>query len=63
MLTVNDTLHLVELSKRSSKPCAICVEPSRPQQCGPDYRLLGKPAKCARWMASNAPHKSGRCRD
>ena len=57
------SLHAVELSQRSGKPCINCVDPSRPQQWGPDYRLLGKPAMRTRWMAGNAPHKRGRCRD
>ena len=45
-------IHAVELSQRSGKPCANCVDPitvfwaSRPS-----------------WKAGNAPHKSGRCRD
>ena len=39
--------------------CANCVETSRPQECGPIYRVLGKPAMRTRWMAGAAPHKSG----
>ena len=56
-------LHAVKLSQRSGKPCANCVDPSRPQQWGPDYSFLGKPAMWTRWMDGNAPHKIGRCRD
>ena len=55
-------LHAVELSQRSGKPCANCVDSSRPQ-CGTDYRFLGKPAMRTRWVAVNAPNKSGRGRD
>ena len=50
-------LHAVDLSQRSGKPCANCVDPSRPQQWGPGYRFLDKPAMRTRWMAGNAPHK------
>ena len=40
--------------------CKFC----RPlQQWGPDYRFLCKPAMRIRWIAGNAPHKSGRCGD
>ena len=56
-------IHTVELSQRFGKPCANCVDPSRPQQWGPDYRFLSKPAMRTRWMAGNALHKSGQCRD
>ena len=38
------SLHAVDLSQWYGKPCAYGVYPSRPQQCGPDYRFLGKPA-------------------
>ena len=30
----------MELSQQSGKPCANCVDPSRPRQWGPDYRFL-----------------------
>ena len=33
------SLHAVELSQRSDKPCANCVGPSRPPQWVPDYRF------------------------
>ena len=39
--------------------CANCVEPSRPQQWGPDLLFLGMPAMRTRWMAGAAAHKSG----
>ena len=39
--------------------CANCVEPSRPQQWGPDLPFLGMPAMRTRWMAGAAAHKSG----
>ena len=41
-----------------SKPCENCVDPSRPQQWVPDYRVLGKPVMRTRWMAGTTPHKS-----
>ena len=33
------------------------------QAMGARLSFLGKPAMRTRWMAGNAPHKSGRCRD
>ena len=37
--------------------CANCaVEPSRPQQWGPDLPCFGKPPMRTRWMAGAAPH-------
>ena len=42
-----------------SSCCAICVEPPRPQQWGPDLPFLGMPAMRTRWMAGAAAHKSG----
>ena len=56
-------LHAVELSQWSCNPCANCVDPSRPQHWEHDYRFFGNPVMWTRWMAGNAPHKSGRCRD
>ena len=53
------SLHAVELSQRSGKPCANCVDPSRPQQWVPNYRFLGKPAMRTHWMAGNTPLKAG----
>ena len=45
-------LHVVELSQWSGKPCANCVDPSRPQQWGPDYRFLAsRPCTPAGWQA------------
>ena len=49
------------VSHRSGKPGVNCDDPVLPQQWGPDYHLLGKPAMRSRWMAGNAPRKSGRC--
>ena len=39
------------LSQRSVKPCANCVDPSRPQQWVPDYRFLAsRPCRPAGWL-------------
>ena len=40
---MTDSLHAVKLSQRSGKPCANCVDPSRPHQWGPDYRFWASP--------------------
>ena len=42
-----------------SSCCANCVEPSRPQQWGPDLPFLDMPAMWTRWIAGAAAHKSG----
>ena len=39
--------------------CANCVEPSRPQQWGPDLPFFGHAGHATRWMAGAAAHKSG----
>ena len=57
------SLHAVELSQRSGRPCANCVDPSRHKQWVANYCFFGKPAMRTHWKAGNAPHKSGRCRD
>ena len=43
----------LELSQRSGKPCANCVDPSRPQQWGTDYRFFwaSRPCGPAGWLA------------
>ena len=38
--------------------CKLCLNP-RPQQWGPIYHFLCKPAMWTRWMAGAAPHKKG----
>ena len=48
----NDSLHAVELPHRSGKPCANCVDPSRAQQWGPDYRFgASRPCGPTGWLA------------
>ena len=54
----NDTAYT-----RTGKQCTNCVDPSRPQQWGPDYCFLDKPVMRTHWMAGNPPHKSGRCQN
>ena len=45
-------LHAVELSHRSGKPCANCVDHSRPLEWGPDYCFLAsRPCGPAGWLA------------
>ena len=57
------SLHAVELSQWYGKPCANCVYPSRPRNGGPTT-AMGASRPCGpRWMAGNAPHKSGKGRD
>ena len=46
------SLHAVELSQRSGKPCANCVDPSGPQQWEPDYRFwASRSCGPAGWLA------------
>ena len=42
--------------------CKMCL-PLTPPAMGPRLPFFGKPAMRTRWLAGNAPHKSGRCRD
>ena len=45
-------LHAVELSQRSGKPCANCVDPSHTKQLWPDNRFLASgPCVPAGWLA------------
>ena len=50
------SLHAVELSQRSGKPCANCVDLFPPPAMGARLPFLVKPAMRTRWMAGNAPH-------
>ena len=52
------SIHAVELSHRSGKPRANCVDSSCPQQA----HIFGQ-ATHVDLLAGNAPHKSGGCRD
>ena len=45
--TKRHSIHAVELSERSGKPCANCVDPSRPSNGSPITVFLGKPG----WLA------------
>ena len=49
------SLHAVELSQRSGKPCANCVDLFHPSNGGTITDFFGKPAMRTRWMAGNAP--------
>ena len=45
-------LRAVEQSQRSGKPYANCVDPSRPQKWGTDYRVwASRPCGPAGWLA------------
>ena len=46
------SVHVVELSQRSGKPCANCVDRSRPQPWQPYYRFgASRPCGPAGWLA------------
>ena len=50
----------VDLSQHVQTDVQIVSKPSAPINGDPIYRFWGKPAMQTGWMATTAPHKSGR---